>query len=267
MANPTTLTTIDGNENANILSGTSKADIINGHGGNDIIRGYGGNDTLDGGAGSDELMGGAGADSLSGHAGDDTYGVDNVGDIVVEDANEGVDTVKSSISYILGANVENLVLTGHRVTNGTGNNLDNCLTGNDAANILDGGAGDDILRGGGGKDQLTGGDGNDALGGGSGKDRLTGGAGDDWLVGGADADTFVYTIVGSGHDTVTDFVAKGQGHDLIEMNKSIFTGWTALKDHISQSGADTVIQLDANNDIPLLGVNKDSLSSQDFKFV
>ena len=118
---------------------------------NDLF-GRGGNDLLDGGAGADTLRGGVG---------NDTYFVDNAGDLVVENAGEGTDTVNSSISWTLGSNLENLTLAGSAALNGTGNSAANVLQGNDGANVLTGNAGNDRLDGGAGADRLIGGTGND----------------------------------------------------------------------------------------------------------
>ena len=57
---------------------------------------------------------------------------------MVEAAGEGIDTVLSSVTYTLGANVENLTLTGTATINATGNTADNVLTGNSGNNILNG---------------------------------------------------------------------------------------------------------------------------------
>ncbi|KQT19061.1 hypothetical protein ASG40_15485 [Methylobacterium sp. Leaf399] len=118
---------------------------------------------LNSGAGNDHLDGGVGADRMIGGKGDDTYVVDNTGDVVVEAGNGGHDSVESSVSYALGAWVQDLTLKGSAALTGTGNGLDNTLVGNDAANVLNGGAGNDWLAGLGGRDQLTGGSGNDTF--------------------------------------------------------------------------------------------------------
>jgi Ca2+-binding RTX toxin-like protein len=114
-----------------------------------------------GNTGNNTINGGSGADNLSGGAGDDTYVADNVGDVVVENADEGIDLIQSGVTYTLSANVENLTLTGSSGNAATGNELDNILTGNGGNNALSGGAGNDTLNGGSGSDAMSGGTGND----------------------------------------------------------------------------------------------------------
>lgn len=148
--------------NVENLTLTGSADIAGT--GNDLsnrLAGNSGANALSGGAGNDTLDGGAGADSLAGGAGDDFYLVDNAGDVVVEMAAEGIDTVQASISWTLVDNVENLILTGTAALAGTGNELDNRLLGNSGANTLLGGSGNDTLDGGAGADSLVGGLGDD----------------------------------------------------------------------------------------------------------
>ena len=125
------------------LSGSSHNDALTGDAIGNRLLGQEGNDTLDGGTG---------ADSMAGGVGNDTYLVDDAGDQVTEAAGAGTDTVRSSIAYTLGANVENLVLTGSANVNGVGNTLANHLTGNAGSNQLNGGAGADTMTGGGGAD-------------------------------------------------------------------------------------------------------------------
>jgi trimeric autotransporter adhesin len=97
------------------------------------------------------LDGKAGQDTMFGLFGADTFFVDNPGDVVVEDGPD-IDTVKSTISYVLQDKLENLVLLGTAGIGGAGNALVNAITGNAAANALDGGAGADTLTGGLGND-------------------------------------------------------------------------------------------------------------------
>jgi len=74
---------------------------------------------------------------------DDVYTVTASTDVIVENPGGGNDLVNASVNYTLGANVENLTLTGAAAINGTGNTLNNVLTGNSAANVLTGGLGND----------------------------------------------------------------------------------------------------------------------------
>ena len=142
------------------LTGTA---TINGTGNtlNNRLTGNAANNQLTGGAGKDTLNGGAGADTLVGGAGNDIYMVDVATDVVIEAANEGVDTVQSAVTWTLGDTLENLTLTGYAAINGTGNALNNALTGNSGNNVLMGGAGNDTLNGGGSTDTMVGGLGND----------------------------------------------------------------------------------------------------------
>ena len=137
------------------------------------LTGTAGADTLTGMSGNDTLNGMVGADTMAGGYGNDTYYVDNAGDRVTELPNQGDDTVFSSITYTLTANVENLVLTGSGKINGTGNALSNNLFGNANNNTLSGGDGDDTLDGGAGGDTLIGGNGNDTYAVDSGADKIT----------------------------------------------------------------------------------------------
>ncbi len=213
----------DGNDTINALGGhdivygLSGDDSLAGGAGNDTLYGASGNDTLNGGAGNDQLLagdgndtlnGGAGADVMIGGSGDDIYYVDNTGDVITENSNEGTDTIRSSVSYTISDNVENMTLTGTDAINGTGNVLDNRIIGNTAANTLSGEAGNDYLSGGAGDDQLLGGDGDDTLLGGTGVDVLTGGAGNDSLNGGDDDDQL---LGGDGNDTLIG----GAGSDVM----------------------------------------------------
>ncbi|HEV2565580.1 MAG TPA: hypothetical protein VGU19_10895, partial [Microvirga sp.] len=118
---------------------------------------------ITGNAGSNRLDGGAGADALAGGDGNDIYIVDHESDLVTERAGEGTDTVRASVSYALGANVEHLVLTGSGDLRGIGNDLANTITGNAGHNVLDGGAGADALAGGLGNDTYIVDDANDVV--------------------------------------------------------------------------------------------------------
>ena len=133
------------------------------------------NNTILGGAGDNRLDGQGGADAMHGGLGNDFFIVDNAGDAAVEVADAGIDTVLSSISYRLAANVENLTLTGSANIDATGNSSANVLKGNTGRNRLSGGDGEDVLNGGDGNDRLNGGAAEDVFvfGDNDGRDRIT----------------------------------------------------------------------------------------------
>lgn len=163
---------------------------------NNTLLGGAGNDTLNGLDGNDTINGGTGADTMVGGIGDDTYYIDNVGDVVVEDALGGTDTIIIDSDYVLtNENIENVhvVGTGHTVTGSAGNNT------------LSGSSGDDTLDGGEGDDLEVGGEGDDTLISHSGHDSLSGGAGDD-----------TYVIKG-GIVEIEDFL----GHDTLDTSDCI----------------------------------------------
>lgn len=133
-----------GNALANTLAGNSGANVLSGGVGNDSINGY------------------AGVDTLIGGAGNDVYTVDNVGDVITELSDEGIDVVSSTVSYTLSNHIEQLTLTGSSALSGTGNALANILIGNTGANQLHGAGGNDTLNGGTGIDTMVGGSGDDS---------------------------------------------------------------------------------------------------------
>lgn len=188
-----------------------------GNGLDNTLIGNDGSNVLSGLGGSDLLDGGAGADALTGGTGDDDYYVDNAGDTVTEDPDDpagGSDAVYASISYALGAGLEDLFLLGAGDLDGTGNSLDNAMTGSEGANRLRGKGGEDALFGLGGQDDLEGAGGNDRLEGGVKADTLLGGKGRDLLSGQGGSDDFVFTSVKdsgtskSTRDQILDFKGK-----------------------------------------------------------
>lgn len=192
-----------GNELNNVITGNAGNNNLYGLEGNDILTGGAGNDNLYGGSGNDSLNGGLGSNLLVGGEGNDTYTVTSLEDKIVENFNEGVDTVKSSISYTLDSNLENLTLTGTGSLVGTGNEFNNTLTTSANGDSLFGLAGNDKLTGGIGNDLLDGGSDNDTLSGGAGNDILRGGLGNDSLNGGIGSDIYQFGL-GDGQDTINN---------------------------------------------------------------
>lgn len=216
-----------------VITGTAKADTLHvATIGTSAIYAGDGEDTIYGGGT------GPGQNLLYGGKGNDVYHVMSSHDVVIENANEGNDTVYAYMNYTLTSNVENLIMAKSGLT-GHGNALDNhivgtagndILYGEDGNDVIEGGAGNDTLYGGAGNDALFGGDGNDILYGGDGNDVLDGGKGADILYGGAGVNQFVYHQSDMNVlwiDTIADFKSG--------IDKIVLTGIDA---NINTSGLD-----------------------------
>lgn len=253
-----------------IVYGGLGDDSIDGYGGDDTLYGNEGNDTLIGNIeddilygneGNDSINGGSGLDSLYGGVGDDIYVVnDNSDDVIIENLDEGTDTVQAGVSVTLLNNVENLTLTGTSAIDGTGNALANVITGNSRINVIDGAAGNDTISdilggndtifGGLGDDQINVGNdsilgyyGDKVVNGDDGNDTITavsydantlnGGAGNDSIIsdygfavmnGGTGNDTF--TVTNSGSNTYE--FSLGDGQDVISDTAGAGDGYTDI---------------------------------------
>ncbi|MGK5073395.1 calcium-binding protein [Janthinobacterium sp. ZB1P44] len=200
-------------------------------------------------ADADVLTGTTGADVLEGLAGDDTYYVNDVGDVIVELANGGNDSVYTSVNYTVAENVEKvyltaagLTVTGNANTNNIfyvdtagGNRIDGGGTGNSVVYIgsrtgvtatllgandpLTAPAGSDLLLnfanliGSKFDDVLIGNELKNNLLGGIGNDTLRGGQGDDLLLGMQGDDTYIFAR-GDGADGITEMV-EGGSHNVV----------------------------------------------------
>lgn len=209
----------------------------------DTMRGGAGNDTYEVTASTNQIY----AEDRSGSS---TIFSTSIGgfnpDLVIEAVGQGIDTVRSYVSYKLPANVENLQLQQHpfssdEAIDATGNALSNVLTGNRADNVLDGG---------------------------SGADRLIGGLGNDLLIGGLGNDIFVFDAAGFGNDRIEDFDSNAlNGQDRIDIRGLGITAATFFDAvTITDEGAYTLIGIGADS-IRLLGVaDATTITQADFLF-
>ena len=240
----------DGNDSITSTLGTS----VYGGAGNDYIKVGSGANYIHGDDGNDTIdISDTNGHWMYGGKGDDTYVFVNKStttsyyNFLFEYANEGVDTVKTDITFSLDSNipiaerifnsesnayyVENLTLVGTGNINGYGNTLNNNVLGNSGNNLLEGGDGNDFLVSNGGNDTLNGGNHNDTLMANgnqaagvtlnqTGTIQMTGGAGNDtfWMVRGYVGNH----AVGTNQLTITDFT-----HGVDRVQFSINTASTA----------------------------------------
>jgi Ca2+-binding RTX toxin-like protein len=181
------------------------------------------NNEIWGNSGANVLDGAGGSDILRGGAGNDVYIVDG-GDQVFEGGNNGIDEVRSSATFTLGNNVENLTLTGSANINGTGNSASNVISGNDGDNVLNGGNGVDTL-------QMT---------------RATTGV--NYYV---SANLTTGTMTGHGNDTILNFenvIGTALGDGITgNAGNNVLDGAGGSDDFFVTNGVDTIIGGDGND--------------------
>ena len=215
--------------NVENLIGGGLDDVLIGSQGSNLLQGGAGNDAITALGGDDTLEGGAGADTLDGGFGTDTVSYTGEGRVGAR-LDGGVNWGAATGDVI--RNVENLI----------GGAFDDTLIGNSGANVLQGGGGADVIT---------------ALG------------GDDTLAGGAGADVFVFAG-GFGNDTIMDFEATNNAEKIDLSGVWAITDWADLSDpvtgHMTQQGADVVIDDLAGNTITLTGTDLGQLHAVDFIF-
>ncbi len=188
---------------------------------------------------------------VSGGDGDDTYIIDDATISLVENIDDGTDTVKSTVSFRLGDNFENLTLLTHKNINGVGNNGANSLIGNAGNNRLQGQAGNDVLNGAHGDDKLLGSFGYDTLQGGKGDDILKGGVDNDYLHLGNGDDI---GIGGAGNDTILgvrgdDILKGGTGQDTMTGGLGDDVFLFTRKGHSTNAAADSITDFTSGADV------------------
>jgi uncharacterized delta-60 repeat protein len=248
---------LHGGAGIDTLSGYSGADTLDGAAGNDMLFGNAGNDSLVGGAGNDTLNGGTGNDTMVGGFGNDAYYYDSTLDVLVDNLNEGTDTVLTVVNYSLRANFENLaIMGGLTAINANGNELNNVIAGNDGNNSIGGLAGND---------KLTGNAGNDTLNGGVGDDTMIGGVGDDFFYVDSQLDV-VTESVNQGLDTIQTYLsytlATGNNVEnltLLEVATAVTATGNELNNTLRGNGLANVLSGGLGNDTLIGGAGADTL--------
>jgi Ca2+-binding RTX toxin-like protein len=227
---------------------------------------------------ADTFVGGLGNDTLNGNSGDDNY-IYNNGD--------GVDTITEG-AY--NGSADKVTFTGHsfaelKVANSSANsnmtltftnNADSVVLVNGGINANSVGIESFVFTGGVTKTkaelqalsivqkQTTGAD--TIRGYASSNDTFVGGAGNDTLTGLSGNDTFVFAA-GFGKDVITDFTAGSAISDVLSLSLGTsFDTFAEVYAAAVQVGANTVINITANDTITLNGITKTSLVANDFSF-
>jgi len=225
-----------------LLIGNELGNVLQGNAGHDDLYGGSGDDNLDGVAGDDRVFGGLGADTIADTGGGSNYLRGDEGDDWIE-GGAGFDDINGNMGNDTGSGG----LGDDWVVGGKDNDV---LTGGDGSDLVYGNLGADTISGDAGHDIVRGGQQDDILSGGVGDDYVSGDRDNDTVTGGVGADIF-HTFGAAGLDRVTDFnLSEG---DRVQLDPgTIYT--------VTQSGADTVINMDGGGQMVLVGVTMSTLT-------
>ena len=243
-----------GDEGNDYLYTGEGSDFADGGSGVDVLVLAGGNDFAHGGADQDYLFGGQGDDWL--------WGEDGVDVLQGEEGNDFMQGGTGS-DYYYGGSGDDIAFEDV----GLGNVDNDIFVMGAGADSASGGLGQDYFYMGDGNDEAYGGDGVDVFLGDAGNDLFDGGPGVDYAWGGMGDDTYV--VRGdSGVLVVQDFAAGGT-EDAIRLATG--TNITSFRQALSAStyyaGLNTtIVTVDADTSIWLIGVNKTQLTTADIVF-
>ena len=243
-------------------------------------RGTSGNDSITGTSADETFDTGKGDDTLAGSYGSDTYlwGKGSGNDVIDE------------YGYYASLDTDTVLLTDLRqrdvtFSRSTKNGLDLIITSNRTGETLtldehlssekrgveqvifkDGTTWDrdDLLA----EAWYRGTSGNDSITGTSADETFDAGKGDDVLTSGSRYDRDVMMFRNSfGHDLITDFIAGNSYGDVIRLQELSVSTFSEVLGFAKQVGKNTLIELDENSSIKLLGVNKANLQASNFEFL
>lgn len=265
------------------LTGSAATEELVGNAGNDILVAFGGNDTAAGSGGNDYLYMGEGNDTAFGGAGVDVILLDMGNDLAYGNDDQdylfggaGSDTLwgDGGVDVLQGEDGDDIFFggaAGDYVYGGAGNDTASGGDGNDifvmdqGNDVAAGDAGQDYFYLGNGDDSAAGGEGVDVFLGEAGNDVFDGGTGVDYAWGGAGNDRYVMNL-SSGVLVIQDFTAGGTEDAVVVPGAAGFPSFESLLSRATYySGMNTtILTMDADTAVWLVGVNKSQLTSGDF---
>jgi len=274
-------------------------DTIYGGTGNDRIYASDGNDTVFGEDGNDGLYGGSGVDYIDGGTGNDTALYSDSTTAVTIDLSKTSAQIGGNAQGDILINIENVIGTyyddmfiGNKNANGFNGTPDPYSSyymsaGNDTVSYANSDAGVTVSLGFESHQQISGGyadgdvlvgisnligsiyndtligdDRDNLLTGGTGNDKLYGSTGDDTLTGGAGSDVFAINKSPNSTGIITDFNVAAVGEAISLLGFSNPVDFAHL--NFTQSGNDTIINLEENQKIILKNVVYSTLKAANF---